>query len=61
MFYPLFKSNFIIYKFKFYCRFQTMRKVKAEKEAEEPNKNREVEVESLKITVRDLTSEDIKK
>ncbi len=41
-------------------RLESSKDFKAEKEAEEPNKNREVEVESLKITVRDLTSEDIK-
>ena len=41
-------------------RLESSKDFKAEKDAEKPNKSEEVEVESLKITVRDLNEEDIK-
>ena len=41
-------------------RLESSKDFKAEKKADRLNKNQEIEVESLKITVRNLTEEDIK-
>ena len=41
-------------------RLESSKDFKAERELEKPEKKEEVEIESLKITVRDLTTEDIK-